>query len=67
MGQKSSNPDHYTYRVIWSEEDGEYVGLCAEYPSLSYLAPAGGEVLEGISALVRDVAADLAASGESAR
>lgn len=26
--------DHYTYRVTWSEEDGEYVGLCVEFPSL---------------------------------
>jgi hypothetical protein len=23
--------DHYTYRVTWSPEDGEYVGLCADY------------------------------------
>ena len=30
--------DKYTYRVTWSEEDGEYVGLCAEFPSLSWLA-----------------------------
>jgi len=54
------NPNHHTYRVIWSEEDGEYVGLCAEYPSLSNLAPARGEALEGISMLVRDVALELA-------
>jgi predicted RNase H-like HicB family nuclease len=27
--------DRFTYRVTWSEEDGEYVGLCAEFPSLS--------------------------------
>ena len=33
------NPDHYVYKVIWSVEDQEYVGLCAEYPSLSYLPP----------------------------
>lgn len=26
------------YRVTWSEEDQEYVGLCAEFPSLSWLA-----------------------------
>lgn len=26
---------HYTYRVTWSQEDGEHVGLCAEFPSLS--------------------------------
>ncbi len=58
------NPDHYTYRVTWSEEDGEYVGLCAEYPGLSHLAMTRGEALEGISALVRDVANDLVANGE---
>ena len=23
----------YTYRVTWSAEDNEYVGLCAEFPS----------------------------------
>ena len=26
--------DRYTYRVTWSEEDKEYIGLCVEYPSL---------------------------------
>ena len=25
--------DHYTYRVTWSAEDGEHLGLCAEFPS----------------------------------
>ena len=30
--------DRYTYRVTWSEEDHEHVGLCAELPSLSWLA-----------------------------
>ncbi|ENU41348.1 hypothetical protein F985_04021 [Acinetobacter seifertii] len=25
----------YTYRVKWSAEDNGYVGLCAEFPSLS--------------------------------
>jgi hypothetical protein len=27
--------EHYTYRVTWSSEDGEHVGLCAEFTSLS--------------------------------
>lgn len=31
------NHKHYTYRVTWSEEDQEYVALCAEFPSLSFL------------------------------
>jgi len=30
--------DRYTYRVTWSEDDNEYVGLCSEFPSLSWLA-----------------------------
>jgi len=35
MAQKH---DKYTYRITWSEEDGEYVALCAEFPSVSWLA-----------------------------
>ena len=31
---KTIPDDHYTYRVTWSEEDQEYVGLCAEFPQL---------------------------------
>jgi len=27
-----SELDRYTYRVTWSEEDEEHVGLCAEFP-----------------------------------
>jgi hypothetical protein len=27
--------DRYTYRVTWSDDDNEYVGLCAEFSSLS--------------------------------
>jgi predicted HicB family RNase H-like nuclease len=51
--------DRYTYRVTWSEEDEEYVGLCAEFPSLSWLAPAPEEALCGIRQLVADVVVDL--------
>ena len=40
--------DHYTYRLTWSPEDGEHLGLCAEFPSLSWLAPTPGEALSGI-------------------
>jgi predicted RNase H-like HicB family nuclease len=32
---KTIEKDHYTYRITWSEDDQEYVGLCAEFPSLS--------------------------------
>lgn len=56
--------DRYTYRVTWSDEDGEYVGLCAEFPSLSWLAAGPEEALRGIRQVVADVAADLLGNGE---
>jgi predicted HicB family RNase H-like nuclease len=56
--------DRYTYRVLWSEEDEEYVGLCAEFPSLSWLATTPEAALTGIRQVVADVVADMQASGE---
>lgn len=56
MAQKS---DKYTYRVTWSEDDGEYVGLCAEFPSLSWLAHSPDAALRGIRKLVKDVVSDM--------
>ena len=44
-----------TYRVIWSEEDQEYVGLCEEYPGLSHLDPSSDRALEGITQLVENI------------
>jgi len=41
--------DRYTYRITWSEEDKEYVGLCTEFPSLSWLAESPESALKGIS------------------
>jgi len=46
--------DHYTYRVTWSPEDGEHVGLCTELPFLSWLAPTPEAALLGIRQVVTD-------------
>jgi predicted HicB family RNase H-like nuclease len=56
--------DHFTYRVSWSEEDGEYVGTCAEFPSLSHLDADQEAALRGVRGLVADVVADMQANGE---
>lgn len=56
--------DRYTYRVTWSEDDDEYVGLCAEFPSLSWLAPNPEAALKGVRKLVADVVKDMDNSGE---
>ncbi len=45
--------EKYAYRVVWSEEDGEYVGLCAEMPSMSWLAKSQDAALRGIVTAVR--------------
>jgi len=56
--------DHYTYRVTWSEDDKEYVGLCAEFPSLSWLAKTPEAALKGIRKVVSDVVQDMKSSNE---
>ena len=45
----------YTYRVTWSDEDGEYVALCAEFPSLSHLDRDPERAFSGIRKLVANV------------
>ncbi len=58
------NYKHYTYRVTWSEEDGEYVALCAEFPSLSTLAEAPADALKNMLELVKEVVKDMATNDE---
>ena len=55
---------HYTYRITWSPEDEENVGLCAEFPSLSWLAPSQDEAFSGIRSLVKDVVEDMLGNDE---
>jgi len=57
--------DKYTYRVTWSEDDSEYVGLCTEFPSLSWLATSPEAALKGIRKLVHEVIGDMQNSGET--
>ncbi len=56
--------DYYTYRITWSDKDKEYVGLCAEFPSLSWLAKTQEEALRGISNLVTEVVSDMQSNNE---
>ncbi|MDZ7665137.1 MAG: toxin-antitoxin system HicB family antitoxin [Desulfotignum sp.] len=51
--------DHYTYRVTWSADDEEYVGLCVEFPSLSWLDGTPEDALKGIRDLVAEVIDDM--------
>jgi len=64
--RKKPGPDQYTYRVTWSVEDGEHVGLCAEFPSLSWLASTPEAALAGIREIVRAAVKDMENAGELA-
>jgi predicted HicB family RNase H-like nuclease len=58
--------DHkrFTYRIVWSDEDQEFVGLCTEFPSLSWLHATMEGALKGIVRLVAEVVADMESAGE---
>lgn len=56
--------DRYTYRVTWSEEDQEYVGLCAEFPGLSWLEKTPEKALAGVRKLVCEAVEDMTANNE---
>ena len=56
--------DRYTYRVTWSEDDSEYVGLCAEFPSLSWLSGTPEASLKGIRKLVAEIVTDMESNKE---
>lgn len=54
----------YTYRVTWSDEDDEFIGLCTEFPSLSWLAPTSAKALNGIQAVVKECVTDMTKNEE---
>jgi predicted HicB family RNase H-like nuclease len=56
--------DRYAYRVIWSEEDQAHIGLCAEFPSLSWVADSVDDAFKGIRDLVATVVKDMEQNGE---
>lgn len=64
FGVTKMDVKHYTYRVSWSPEDQEFVGLCAEFPSLSWLAADPAQALTGIIQVVAEVVTDMQKSGE---
>ena len=54
----------YSFSVNWSAEDREFVGLCAEFPSLSWLDPDSDKARSGIERLVFDTLQDMNSTGE---
>jgi len=57
--------DRYSYRVIWSDKDDGYLGLCAEFPSLSWLAGTPEAASQGIRRVVAEGIDIMEADGDS--
>jgi len=57
--------DRYVYRIMWSEDDKEYVGRCIEFPSLSWLAKSLEGALQGVRKLVEEAVTDMQNNGET--
>lgn len=54
----------YSYRVMWSEEDEEFVGLCSEFPSLRWLKNSPEAAFKGIRALIKSTVNNMAENNE---
>lgn len=54
----------YTYETVWSSEDGEFVSVVAEFPSLSSIDANPEVALEDLQQLVATVIVDMKANGE---
>jgi len=54
----------YTYEVMFSAEEGDYIATCREFPDLSSLGDTHEEALAGIEFLVSDVIEELRHRGD---
>lgn len=52
------------YRVSWSPEDGEFLGRCEQFPSMSWLSDDQEGAKAGIESAVREVLIDLMDPGQ---
>ena len=56
--------DPYSYHLKWSEEDGEYVATCMEFPGLSWLDENPRLAIKGILDTVEEVVNDMKTNNE---
>lgn len=64
MAMERYRAEEYTYRVFWSEEDGEYVCVADEFKSLSNLSTDQVEAFTGMVDLLQSVLDDIYGEGK---
>jgi len=63
--QEFMNASRYTYEAVWANKDKQFIGLCKEFPSLSWLEDTEAAALAGIKDLVKEVMHDMHMNGET--
>jgi predicted RNase H-like HicB family nuclease len=61
----SSIVDDYHFRVDWSEDDWKFIGLCEEFPGMSWAASTEDRAMEGIRRLIESTVEDMERHGET--
>jgi predicted HicB family RNase H-like nuclease len=56
--------DRYTYRVLWSAKDQEFIATVVEFPSLSWIADTRTKALNGLTSVVEEILRDMLEHGE---
>ncbi len=59
-----NNVEKYSYRVFWSDDDQEFVAVCAEFNGLSWLDETPEKALKGIGKVVTDVIEMMSKDGD---
>jgi predicted RNase H-like HicB family nuclease len=59
----NSEAELYTYRIMWSDEEQTYLGLCAEFPEIGGRGASPDEALENARAQVAQKLQGLRVSG----
>lgn len=57
--------DRYTYRILWSAKDQEFIATVVEFPSLSWIADTRTKALNGLTSVVEQVLTDMLEQGEA--
>ncbi len=65
--ERLRHPESMTFRVFWSPQDQEYVGVCKELPGLSWLARSEQAALRGIRLAALDAGGILASEAAASR
>jgi predicted HicB family RNase H-like nuclease len=57
--------NHYTFRAEWSPGEGQYVGVCLEFPSRYSRAPTARAAIEAIEREIADAVAEMVEFGDA--